>query len=222
MLMPLTSFESLHGILRSLYDDMMPLCDSMSSVSVAIAGIGALLYISYRVWQALARAESIDVFPLLRPFCIGLCIMLFQPLVLGGINSILSPVVQGTNLILQGQTFDMREFQAAKDKLEEEEKLRDPYRAYVVSDEEYDRQLSEMGWSPADLRVMEHMWEERMTWGLRGWLYKALRWLLEFLFEAASLIIDTIRTFYLVVLSILGPIAFALSVFDGFQATLTQ
>ena len=34
--------------------------------------------------------------------------------------------------------------------------------------------------------------------------------------------IDTIRTFFLIVLAILGPIAFAISVYDGFQATLTQ
>jgi conjugative transposon TraJ protein len=41
-------------------------------------------------------------------------------------------------------------------------------------------------------------------------------------FQAAALVIDTIRTFFLIVLSILGPIAFAISVWDGFQSTLTQ
>lgn len=44
---------------------------------------------------------------------------------------------------------------------------------------------------------------------------------LRVLFEAASLCIDTLRTFQLVVLSILGPIVFGISVFDGFQHTLT-
>jgi conjugative transposon TraJ protein len=34
--------------------------------------------------------------------------------------------------------------------------------------------------------------------------------------------IDTIRTFKLIVLSILGPLCFGLSVFDGFQHTLKQ
>ena len=34
------------------------------------------------------------------------------------------------------------------------------------------------------------------------------------MFAAAALIIDTLRTFFLVVLSILGPIAFAFSVWD--------
>ena len=41
------------------------------------------------------------------------------------------------------------------------------------------------------------------------------------MFAAAALIIDTLRTFFLVVLSILGPIAFAFSVWDGFHSTLS-
>jgi conjugative transposon TraJ protein len=45
---------------------------------------------------------------------------------------------------------------------------------------------------------------------------------LEIVFKAAALIIDVIRTFFLIVLSILGPLAFAISVWDGFQSTLTQ
>ena len=45
---------------------------------------------------------------------------------------------------------------------------------------------------------------------------------LSLLFAAASLLIDTVRTFFLVVLSVLGPIAFAISVWDGFQSTLGQ
>ena len=40
-------------------------------------------------------------------------------------------------------------------------------------------------------------------------------------FRSASLLIDTLRTFFLIVLSILGPISFALAVYDGFQSTLT-
>ena len=88
MVLPLISFESLHGILNGLLEDMMPLCGSMTSVASAIAGLGAMLYICYRVWKALANAEPIDLFPLLRPFALGICIVFFQSLVLGGINDI--------------------------------------------------------------------------------------------------------------------------------------
>jgi len=45
---------------------------------------------------------------------------------------------------------------------------------------------------------------------------------LEFFFKCAALCIDTIRTFKLIVLSILGPFVFGLSIFDGFQHTLRQ
>lgn len=68
-------FENLHQILRSLYEEMMPLCEDMAGVAKGIAGLGALFYVAYRVWQSLARAEPIEVFPMLRPFAIGFCIM---------------------------------------------------------------------------------------------------------------------------------------------------
>ena len=71
-------FENLHQILRSLYQDMMPLCSQMTGVAKGIAGLGALFYVAYRVWQSLSRAEPVDVYPLLRPFVLGFCIMFFS------------------------------------------------------------------------------------------------------------------------------------------------
>ena len=79
-------FTSLHKILRNLYDQMTPLTDDIATFATAVAGLGALLYICYRVWQALARADAIDVFSLLRPFVIGLCIIGFRPIVVNSIN----------------------------------------------------------------------------------------------------------------------------------------
>ena len=68
MLMVLLSvnFDNLHQILQNLYTDMMPLCSQMTGVAKGLAGLGALFYVAYRVWQSLARAEPVDVFPLLR------------------------------------------------------------------------------------------------------------------------------------------------------------
>ena len=94
-------FGNLHEILRNLYEDMMPLCSSMTGVAKGMAGLGALFYVAAKVWQALARAEPIDVYPLLRPFAIGLCIMFFPSFVLGTINSVMSPVVKGTHTLLE-------------------------------------------------------------------------------------------------------------------------
>lgn len=215
-------FSNLHTILESLYNEMMPLCGDMLDVAKGLAGLGALFYVAVRVWQSLARAEPIDVYPLLRPFAIGICIMLFPTLVLGTMNTVLSPIVQGTHKMLEGQTMDMQQYREQKDRLEREAMLRNPETAYLVSDEEFDRQLDELGWSPDAMATRMGMYMEVGMYNLEKNIRDAFRSLLELLFAAASLLIDTVRTFFLVVLSILGPIAFAFSVWDGFQSTLSQ
>jgi conjugative transposon TraJ protein len=221
MVLLAVDFENLHQILRHLYTDMMPLCRNMSGVAKGLAGLGALFYIAHRVWQSLSRAEPIDVYPLLRPFIIGLCIMFFPTFVLGTINSVMSPVVRGCNRMLETQTFDMNKYRQQKDRLEYEAMMKSPETAYLVSNEAFDKQLEELGWSPADLITMSGMYVERGMYSLKKSIRDWFRELLEILFEAASLVIDTVRTFFLIVLAILGPIAFAISVYDGFQSTLT-
>ena len=215
-------FENLHQILHTLYQEMMPLCSNLTGVAKGIAGLGALFYVAAKVWQALARAEPIDVYPLLRPFAIGLCIMFFPTFVLGTINTVLSPVVKGCHGMLETQTFDMNKYREQKDRLEYEANKRNPETAYLVDKEEFDKKLDELGWSAGDLITMGGMYidraEYRMKQNIRRWFQE----LLELLFQSAGLVIDTIRTFFLIVLSILGPIAFAISVYDGFQSTLTQ
>lgn len=215
-------FTNLHTVLESLYEEMMPLCGDMLAVSKGLAGLGALFYVAVRVWQSLARAEPIDVYPLLRPFAIGICILLFPTLVLGTLNNTLGLIVQGTHSMLETQTMDMEEYRKQKDELEREAMLRNPETAYLVSDEEFDRQLDELGWSVGDAATRMGMYMEVGMYNLEKNIRDAFRSLLELLFAAASLLIDTVRTFFLVVLSILGPVAFAFSVWDGFQSTLAQ
>lgn len=213
-------FDNLHQILRNLYEEMMPLCSQMTGVAKGIAGLGALFYVAYRVWQSLSRAEPVDVYPLLRPFVIGFCIMFFPTVVLGTINSVLSPVVTGTNGILQTQTLDMNQYREQKDRLELEAMKRNPETSYLVDKEEFDKKLDDLGIT--DAPEICGMYIDRAMYNTKKWFQELFRNLLELMFQTAALVIDTLRTFFLVVLSILGPISFAISVWDGFQATLTQ
>lgn len=214
------NFDQFHETLRTLYEQMMPLCSNMIGVAKGIAGLGALFYVAYRVWQSLARAEPIDVFPLLRPFAIGLCIMFFPTVVLGTINSIMSPVVQGTHGMLESETFDMQRYAEQKDRLEYEAMRRNPETAYLVDNAVFEAQLDELGIT--DAGQIAGMYIERGLYNAKKAIQEAFRDILELIFKAAALVIDVIRTFFLIVLSILGPLAFAISVWDGFQATLTQ
>ena len=222
MMLLAVDFSNLHEILRNLYQEMMPLCSNMAGVAKGIAGLGALVYVAVRVWQALARAEAIDVYPLLRPFAIGICIMFFPTLVLGTLNTVLSPIVRGTHGMLETQTMDMNKYREMKDKLEYESMMRNPETAYLVSNEEFDKQIDELGWGAKDIATMGGMYIERSMYNLKKNVRDFMREVLELLFAAAALLIDTLRTFFLIVLAILGPIAFGISVWDGFQSTLSQ
>lgn len=212
-------FDNLHQILANLYNDMIPLCGDMIGVAKGLAGLGALFYVAYRVWQALSRAEPIDVFPLLRPFAIGLCILFFPTIVLGTINAVLSPVVKGAHSIMENQIVDVKSLQAEKDNLEYVARLREG-KAWLVNSEEWDKEMEELG--IRDVPEIISMWTERLWYDIKAWFREIVRDFFELLFNAAALTIDTLRTFFLVVLAILGPIAFAFSVYDGFQATMTQ
>ena len=215
-------FANLHELLRSTYEEMMPLCSEMTGIAKGIAGLGALFYIALRVWSSLSRAKPIDVFPLLRPFVLGFCIMFFPTIVLGTMNAVLSPVVQGTEKMVYVQQDDLQALQLKRDRLEEEAYKRDKSRAYLVDDEAWNNKIEEMGFiGPEDAITLAGMYAERTAFNAKRWFIKKVYQLLELLFHAVSLVIDTLRTFFLIVLSILGPIVFGIAVWDGLSGSLT-
>jgi len=62
----------------------------------------------------------------------------------------------------------------------------------------------------------------KASYNFRNTVKQWMSEVLQVCYEAAALCINTIRTFYLIVLAILGPVVLGLSVFDGFQHTLTS
>ncbi len=60
-----------------------------------------------------------------------------------------------------GQTLRHEQYREQKDKLEYEAMMRNPETAYLVSNEEFDKQLEELGWSPGDMVTMAGMYIDR-------------------------------------------------------------
>ena len=86
------------------------------------------------------------MFGLLRPFVLGICILFFDTMVLGTINGIFQPIVQGTGAMLRDEQFDVREYQAQKDKLENDARLRNILSGGgYVSDEQFDKLIGQFG-----------------------------------------------------------------------------
>ena len=210
--------HSLQGVLNNLYDQMIPLCSGMIGVARGIAGFAALWYIAARIWKHIAAAEPVDIYPLLRPFAIGFCIIAF-PSVLAVINGVLQPVVTAT----QGMVTNSN--QAIATLLDNEQVPPDPQQQGTTTmngDPDKWYQYSHPDSSTGTTANTTNMADQFSGWGFKNMIKKAIAELLNVLFEAAALCIDTIRTFKLIVLAILGPLCFGLSVFDGFQHSMKQ
>lgn len=219
--------QSLHSVLDQLYDEMMPLCSNLLAVGQGIAGFGTIWYIASRVWRHIASAEPIDFYPLFRPFVIGFCIMIF-PSVLALINGVMKPTVTATAAMVTGSNNAVSVLLKEKEKAIKET---DPWKMYVGTAGAGDRdkwyKYTHDGADPSDESMLAGIGNdikfamEKASYSFRNSVKEWMSEVLRVLFEAAALCIDTLRTFQLVVLSILGPLVFGIAVFDGFQHTLT-
>jgi conjugative transposon TraJ protein len=207
--------HSLQGVLSQLYDQMMPLCQGMIGVARAIAGFAALWYIAARVWKHIAAAEPVDVYPLLRPFALGICIAAF-PAVLSVINGVLQPIVTATEGMVNNSNAAIAYLTSKPDEdtqLPAGQQNADPDKWY---------QYSHPDGAAANGSSNNPITDAFSGWSIKNMVRKWIAELLNILFQAAALCLDTIRTFKLIVLAILGPLCFGLSIFDGFQHTLKQ
>lgn len=219
--------NGLHSVLEQLYDEMMPLCSNLIGVGQGLAGFAAMWYIASRVWRHIASAEPIDFYPLFRPFVIGFCIMIF-PSVLYMINGVMKPTVTATAAMVEGSNKAIERLLKEK---EEALKETDPWKMYVGStgsgDQDKWYRYTHDDADPSGQGMLDGIGNDikfamsKASYNFRNSVKEWMSEILRVLFEAASLCIDTLRTFQLVVLSILGPIVFGISVFDGFQHTLT-
>jgi conjugative transposon TraJ protein len=215
--------KSLHQVLADLYNEMYPLCRELRDVGRGIAGFAATWYIAYRVWGHIARAEPIDFYPLLRPFVIGFAILNFT-MVIDMIRFVMEPTVTGTGAMVENSNQAVAQLLKMKDEAVKKTKA---WRMYVGEGGsgdynqwyKYNFPNDDQNWLQ-DIGNRMSFYAEKAMYNFRNSIKEWLSMVLQVLFEAASLCINTIRTFYMIVLAILGPLVFGLSVFDGFQHTL--
>ncbi|MBN8878071.1 MAG: conjugative transposon protein TraJ [Sphingobacteriales bacterium] len=216
--------RSLNEVLDVLYDDMMPMCSRLISVGRGIAGFAATWYIAARVWGHIARAEPVDFYPLFRPFVLGFAILIF-PSVLAMINGVMKPTVTATAQMVEDSDKAIMELLRMK---EEAIKTTAYWQMYVGPSGSGDRDKwykyhygdKSEGFFKSignDIKFAFAKFSYNFRNSIKQWMSEVLK----VLFEAAALCINTIRTFYMIVLGILGPLVFGIAVFDGFQHTLT-
>lgn len=220
--------SSLHGVLEQIYDEMMPLCSKLISVGQGIAGFAATWYIASRVWRHIANAEPIDFYPLFRPFVIGFAVVIF-PSVLAMINGVMRPTVTATASMVKDSDKAIGVLLKQK---EDAIKKTQVWQMYVGETGSGDREKWYKYTHPNDPTGEDEglfasigndikFAMAKASYNFRNSIKEWMSEVLQLLFQAAALCINTLRTFQLIILAILGPLVFGISVFDGFQHTLT-
>lgn len=236
LVVPLTgSARDLSGEINSMqveldrvYSQMLPLCSRLIGVGRGIAGFAALWYIASRVWRQIAAAEPVDFYPLLRPFALGLAIVAF-PAVIALMNGVLKPTVSATAAMVEDSN---RSIEVLLKQKEAAVKKSGAWKMYVGETGSGDRNewykyTHPQNPNPQNEGVFAGIgndikfWMDKQGYNFRNSIKQWLSQVLEVLYAASSLCINTLRTFFLIVLAILGPLVFGLAVFDGFQHTLT-
>lgn len=212
----------LQKVLDQLYNEMLPLCSKLIGVGRGIAGFAATWYIASRVWGHIARAEPIDFYPLFRPFVIGFAILIF-PSVIAMINGVMQPTVTATGAMVDNSDKSIALLLKQK---EEAIKKTTVWQMYVGENGDGDRDKWYAYTHPDDPNADNEGWissigndisfaMSKASYNFRNSIKEWMSEVLQVLYMAAALCINTIRTFYLIVLAILGPLVFGLAVFDG-------
>jgi conjugative transposon TraJ protein len=216
--------RSLQEVLETLYDDMLPLCSQLIGVGRGIAGFAATWYIASRIWGHIARAEPVDFYPLFRPFVLGFAVLIF-PSVIAMINGVMKPTVTATASVVKNSDEAVAQLLKMK---EEAIKNTTYWQMYAGPSGSGDREKwYKYNYGDEDEGFFEGIGNDikfamaKASYNFRNAIKQWMSEILKVLFEAAALCINTIRTFYLIVLAILGPLVFGIAVFDGFQHTLT-
>jgi conjugative transposon TraJ protein len=156
--------------------------------------------------------------------------VLLFPVVISVMNGVLQPVVSATGSMVQQSNTAVAQLLAQK---EAAVKASSAYQMYIGTDGNGDQDKWYKYAHPDDPNhdnegVLDGIgndvkfWMAQQSYNFRNNIKQWLSEVLEVVYAAASLCINTIRTFFLIVLAILGPLVFGLSVFDGFQHSLHQ
>lgn len=206
-----------NAVLEKLFDQMLPLSARLIDIGRAIGGFAALWYIGVRVWKQIARAEGIDFFPLLKPFAIGMAIMLY-PGVIGLMNGVLKPLETGTRAMASDSNKAIIEHIRHREQAIKETA---PDAVFQGTDPETEKYEQPDG-STEESGIFSGLRSAFSLFNIKSFIKTFVSEIFHILYSAASLCINVIRTFYLIILAILGPIAFGLSIFDGFHNSLSN
>lgn len=216
---PTMAASALQTSLYDAYNKLSPQFTDLASGMSLIAGIGAMIYVCTRIYRQILLEEPVNFYPLVKPIAISLVLALY-PGFLGVVNGIMA-VPSNYTAALVGDSNETLEKLLTQDLIET-----DAYK-YYMGDYGFgdygswveDNKVETSG--PFGVFSMMNFAGEMMLFQLKGYARMFMYEIVSLMYYTASVCIDAARIFFLLILSLLGPIAIALSMFENFSSSLT-
>ncbi|BAV04439.1 Bacteroides conjugative transposon TraJ protein [Filimonas lacunae] len=216
-----STVQDIHTVLESTKEQLLPLGTQLIDVATAVAGFGALFYIGYRVWKHIAAAEPIDFFPLFRPFALTLLIGLYNTLVLPVMDGVLNPITLKTQSLFNKSNQAVEDLLLTRAIQINRAAEGTPVGNPTNGNRNYDK-YEKPEPTTSTQQTPTFSFGAKLMRNSMSFMFKLmLSTVLQIVYYAASIIIDVMRTFILLLLGILGPFVLAFSIYDGFQHTLS-
>lgn len=209
--------EALTKGLDNVLDTAVDYADALSSTAQLVCGIAAMLYIGSNLWKSWAKGEEIDFYSMMRPFAIGLVILFFTGFT-KVLDALVAPIEVATEYVKSSASERVNgsyiEYFRLQKQVRELKAKADAARAEPEKKLSVWRTISK---NIGDLKEKA----ENMAGSLSDTLFK-------FLVDIGSVVVEvfTMATVYFykvyvvtakIVLVLIGPFAFALSVIPGFS-----
>ncbi|MFC5410719.1 hypothetical protein ACFPMF_15460 [Larkinella bovis] len=197
-----SKFESFEKTITQAYQEVLQGMGHFGDVAAGIAGIASFLFIGFRVLRHLAYAEGVDVWPLLRPFAIGFLALNFT-IVTDFVGAMIKPLQAATQQMVDVQTSRVQQIEALRLQKQHEKLL------------ELNKQIDDTSlWQTGQyINLLVEKYRTYINEGFDAFLKN----LFYAFFLAVRLVILTVQAFFLIILTMIGPLAFAIAIFPGFQ-----
>ncbi|MEQ9441003.1 MAG: hypothetical protein RIG62_18315 [Cyclobacteriaceae bacterium] len=216
---PTMAASALQDSLYNAYNKLSPQFSAIASGMSLVAGLGAMIYVCIRIYRQILMEEPINFYPLVKPILISLALALY-PGLLSIVNAVMA-VASNYTASLVGESNETLERMLTQDLVET-----DAWKHYMgnfgfgdygswVEDNEIETS------GPFGIFSMMNFAGEQMLFQFKGYARMLMFDVVSLLYYTASVCIDAARIFFLLILSLLGPIAIALSLFESFSSSLT-
>ncbi|GAA4463058.1 conjugative transposon protein TraJ [Nibrella saemangeumensis] len=203
--------------LDNLYQGMRGDFGMLIDFGRSIGFLGAVFYVFYRIWGHLARNEPIDVFPLLRPFSLALCLLCYTYIV-DAMVTIGNGLALATEQVVASKETQVIQLNQKKDELLKQ-KMKEIAGVYTADGELSYWELGKDFFGRL-FSVDNSVQRSGVSFLISTWIDELLKSVTRVLFDAVTLGIKIIATYFLIIMAICGPITIGLSCFEWFYGSL--